>query len=206
MKKAARLSSTLLARKGFASPAAAVPMFGKAHRYGQGDGHHHIRDVVYDHVDPEDAISEGNDGESGEMDQVDLDPNPSSAASPMPGSINGLMDRVRHSLAPRHETPDANTAPDDRNSGKMAKDLARDIECCKGDPSGKRVAMTLRLDQPRHLRLRVLSAHINRSSQEILTEALDSYLDQFAHMSEMQQCECLRRSGDGPGDLKAKNQ
>lgn len=42
----------------------------------------------------------------------------------------------------------------------------------------KRVAMTLRLDAKRHLKLRVLAALQGRSCQNLLIEALDSYLDQ----------------------------
>ncbi len=216
MKKAARLSSSLLAKKGFASPAAAVPMFGKAHYYGQMH-HHHIRDVVYDHVDP---------------DQVDLDPNlpadgdltanpDSTADAEMPvngieqessedaeepasydeGSDNSLVKRIEKGLKSLRRPE--NEAEDGAGKAGAAKaksnDRAQNLPegCCKGQPSGKRVAMTLRLDHPRHLRLRVLSAHTNRSSQDILTEALDNFLDQFAHMAEMRQCDCLRaESGD----------
>ncbi len=46
--------------------------------------------------------------------------------------------------------------------------------------SGKRIAMTVRLDHEQHLRLRVFSAHKQRSSQEILALALDRYIDEHA--------------------------
>lgn len=46
--------------------------------------------------------------------------------------------------------------------------------------SGKRIAMTVRLDHEQHLRLRVFSAHKQRSSQEILALALDKYIDEHA--------------------------
>lgn len=261
MKKAARLSGSLLARKGFASPAAAVPMFGKANRYGHNH-HHHIRDVVYDHVDPEEAFGPNETGASGDaFVNIDLDPprdDTSAVDGPIvdvddldtdevtpdedkPNAPRSLMERVQDSLKSLHfhegereavsepgseageadpsravdapeeqadateveaRAPDApkprakrkaaakraNGAPE--NSGSTSGALP--AGCCRGEPSGKRVAMTLRLDHPRHLRLRVLSAHVNRSSQDILTEALDTYLDSFAHMPEMKQCDCLR--------------
>ena len=47
---------------------------------------------------------------------------------------------------------------------------------------GRRVAFTLRLDPERHLRLRLASAVLGRSAQEILTEALDSRLDALAEI------------------------
>ncbi|MCH8862561.1 MAG: hypothetical protein IID51_08615 [Proteobacteria bacterium] len=46
--------------------------------------------------------------------------------------------------------------------------------------SGRRIAMTVRLDHEQHLRLRVFSVHQKRSSQEILTLALDKYIDENA--------------------------
>jgi predicted transcriptional regulator len=215
MKKAARLNSSLLARKGFASPAAAVPMFGKANHYGHMN-HHHIRDVVYDHVDPDESNN-----------HVDLDPpqteEPENAA---PASTHvqeetprGLMQRVQESLRsfnlsddePEPESvaqtpaPESATQSTEKHTDALQETVVpatvevmanRPEGCCKGNPSSKRVAMTLRLDSARHLRLRVLSAHVNRSSQDILTEALDNYLDKFADMPEMRQCDCLRAEAE----------
>ena len=42
--------------------------------------------------------------------------------------------------------------------------------------SGQKAAFTLRLDAERHLRLRLLSALVHRSSQQLLIEALDALL------------------------------
>jgi len=42
---------------------------------------------------------------------------------------------------------------------------------------GKRAAFTLRLDEERHLKLRLLSTVKGRSAQQIVTEALDAMLD-----------------------------
>ncbi len=60
---------------------------------------------------------------------------------------------------------------------------------------GPRVAMTVRLDHDTHRRLRLLSAHTNKSSQEIFTEALESYM----------QCESAKVTGEGCACL-AKSQ
>ena len=41
---------------------------------------------------------------------------------------------------------------------------------------GRRAAFTLRLDSDRHLKLRLASTVLNRSAQDIVTEALDNQL------------------------------
>ena len=45
--------------------------------------------------------------------------------------------------------------------------------------AGRRAAFTLRLDAERHLKLRLASTLRNLSSQQIVTEALDRFLDQL---------------------------
>ncbi|GAB4151014.1 MAG: hypothetical protein Tsb0016_22980 [Sphingomonadales bacterium] len=58
--------------------------------------------------------------------------------------------------------------------------------------SGSRgkAAMTVRLDAERHFKLRLLSAHINRSSQQILIDALDQYLSQHGADISPHMCAC----------------
>lgn len=50
---------------------------------------------------------------------------------------------------------------------------------------GHKAAFTLRLDEDRHLRLRLASALHRRSSQRLVTEALDALLDGMAGLDEM---------------------
>jgi hypothetical protein len=57
----------------------------------------------------------------------------------------------------------------------------------------KRAAMTLRLDEARHLRLRLVSAHLRRSCQSVLTEALDAYFDSHRSLT-AKPCPCLDES------------
>lgn len=52
------------------------------------------------------------------------------------------------------------------------------------------VKLSLRLDAKRHLRLRLTAEHMEASLQEVLTRALDSYLDQLG-------AEVIRASGPG---------
>lgn len=63
------------------------------------------------------------------------------------------------------------------------------------DVGGSRAALTLRLDEERHLRLRVFSAHSKRSSQDILTQALDEYLERHSYDGNMRHCDCLHQPG-----------
>lgn len=58
------------------------------------------------------------------------------------------------------------------------------------DPA-RRIALTLRLDPDRHTKLRILAARRERSSQDLLVEALDSLLEAAGRT-----CACLR---SGPG-------
>lgn len=51
--------------------------------------------------------------------------------------------------------------------------------------SGRKAAFTLRIDAERHLRLRLLSALVHRSSQQLLIEALDALLAQHDRIEDL---------------------
>ena len=57
------------------------------------------------------------------------------------------------------------------------------------------VAFTLRLDEERHLRLRLASALQRRSSQRLVTEALDALLSSLHGLDEM-----VAKAGRNPGN------
>ena len=61
-----------------------------------------------------------------------------------------------------------------------------------GDGGDARVALTLRLDRERHRRLRIFGARHDRTSQEVILEALDAYLAACGA-----DCACLRGEADG---------
>ena len=46
----------------------------------------------------------------------------------------------------------------------------------------RRIALTLRLDRRRHLGLKIVSAHVRRSGQNLMLEALDSLLESYANV------------------------
>lgn len=69
-----------------------------------------------------------------------------------------------------------------------------------GTDSGDRARVTLRLDEARHLRLKLAAAHLQKSLQEILTVALDRYLEQVAPEILRNNCVCLAtREGRSEG-------
>ncbi|MGE0652836.1 MAG: hypothetical protein AB7P12_13975 [Alphaproteobacteria bacterium] len=71
-----------------------------------------------------------------------------------------------------------------------------------GDCSGKAPPrMTFRLDEARHLRLRLAAAHLQRSRQDVLTEALDRFLDQISPEILSNNCVCL--TARARGDVKS---
>ncbi len=51
--------------------------------------------------------------------------------------------------------------------------------------------LTLRLDERRHLRLKLTAAHLQQSLQAVLSEALDRYLDQVSPEMLSNNCVCL---------------
>ena len=74
-----------------------------------------------------------------------------------------------------------------------AKDAGQD-----GQANGPYTAkFTLRLDRERHLRLKLLAAHLHLSAQEMLIEALDAYLDKAVPQAIRNNCSCLAQLEEG---------
>ena len=63
--------------------------------------------------------------------------------------------------------------------------------------------LTLRLDRERHLKLKLAAAHLRRSAQEILTNALDQYLDDVIPTCVESGCQCLARLEQGQHETSA---
>jgi hypothetical protein len=66
-------------------------------------------------------------------------------------------------------------------AGKPGKNARRPNE------AGRKVAFTLRLEAERHLRLRLASALTGRSSQQLVTAALDAFLETFPEVGALAQ-------------------
>ncbi len=59
--------------------------------------------------------------------------------------------------------------------------------------AGKRIAMTLRMEQEEHLKLRLYAAHSRKSCQEIISEALELYLIKDKSVCGLSDCNCLTK-------------
>lgn len=145
----ASLSSTLLARKGGAKPA----MRPQSGMVGPVDGKEaaaNLEDLGWNDMGDDSAPKQA----SGHV--VQLAPQ-SAAATAQPNQVRQSLDRI----AAHIERPVVQRAPADR---KPAYD------------SRKRAAFTLRLDQDRHLKLRLACTVRHRSAQQLVTDALDALL------------------------------
>lgn len=63
-----------------------------------------------------------------------------------------------------------------------------------GNPSPadiERARVSVRLDPDRHLKLRLTAAHLHNSLQDIMTDALDRYLEQIGPEVLRNDCACL---------------
>jgi hypothetical protein len=71
-----------------------------------------------------------------------------------------------------------------------------------GQSAVRRARLTLRLDPCRHLRIRLAAAHLNRSLQEIMIDALDRHLTEIHPTIVDGDCSCL--AGPLPGPAGAR--
>ncbi|MFC7049232.1 hypothetical protein [Emcibacter nanhaiensis] len=163
MKKEARLTGSLLARKGKAIPSPAAPKFSMPaiNRFG-----HKGQD---DTVDEKHVAAEAEDGLANTIETV-------KKLSEVQGRRSGPSDD-------KTET----------TGGKIFGRRKVEKTAPKAPKAaGKRIAMTLRMTEEDHLKLRLYSAHTRKSCQEVLTEALDMYLcNESEHVCDNKRCSCL---------------
>lgn len=252
MKPAARLTASLLARKGQAKPA--MGPRSTAHLAPHEPGHHHadplagmtapqINPEIDPSIDPsiDPGIDPGIDpsagfGDNPDIDNPDIDPDidsgtngerPDAAqvshpALPSAMADDGADDGAEDAAPPSNPEADVIERALQRGRAHAEEgdiddhaEPALPPEAPVAPPmhaatpataprhdrrpvgSGARVAMTVRLDHERHHRLRVLSAHLNKSSQEILVEALDKFLDKRTPEAADHGCTCLDQADAG---------
>lgn len=70
-------------------------------------------------------------------------------------------------------------------------------------PGPHRQRLTLRLDDRRHLHLRLMSAHFALSRQELIVRALDEFLERHAAGTSAEHCQCLGVGTNGADDGRA---
>ncbi len=155
----ASLSSTLLARKGGAKPAMR-PQSGIAGPVDGREAAANLEDLGW------------NDMGDDEAELLQAKPAKVLAIKPQAANESGNPNLVRESLnkiQARLEQP-APTRPAARSSA-----AAR----------GKRAAFTLRLDQERHLMLRLACTVRGRSAQQLVTDALDALLAEMPEIANL---------------------
>ncbi|MBA3878122.1 MAG: hypothetical protein C0500_00185 [Sphingobium sp.] len=156
-KSFASLSSTLLARKGQARPAMRSQGFS-----GFGNVSEVIDDLGWNDMGTE----------------VPAQPPVAVVTPPMTPPVPPVL-RQREALKEEFEAPvaaPADSAPVAESAAAAAP--AKPVAAPRAPVGMKaKAAFTLRLDHDRHLRLRLASALANRSAQQIVTTALDDYLN-----------------------------
>ncbi|WP_417319211.1 hypothetical protein [Emcibacter sp.] len=179
MKKEARLTGALLARKGQAVPSPAAPKFAmpainRFERVDEGGTAEENRTAIASNKALENSIesvrklSELQGGRT-----VPTDERPAPAAA--------------EKFFGRREKTDAVVTKAPKKAAKKTTKKATK----KKAGTAKRIAMTLRMTEEDHLKLRLYSAHTRKSCQEVLTDALDQYLAHETGESCGTNCSCL---------------
>ena len=111
----------------------------------------------------------------------------SAASGPVPANdADALAELAR--LIVRDEAAVAVPMPAESDGGRSASE-ARET-----------ARLSLRVDRDRHLRLKLLAVHLQRSAQDILLEALDQHLNRIAPHFTPGKCACCPQlAGDPPG-------
>lgn len=167
----ASLSSTLLARKGGARPAMR-PQNGAPGVVDGKEAAASLEDLGWNDMGEEPIVKPSES--RGEV--VSLSPATGDDARDRQTGSEPLLQRKAHSpvrdtierIAQKLETPMARTAPESRPRTPATT--------ASSTGGGKRAAFTLRLDQDRHLKLRLACTVRGRSAQQLVTEALDALL------------------------------
>ncbi len=163
-KPLATLSSSLLARKGHAKPAMRPQNynFGSAESGFQvvGEDHDDLgwNDMGHDETEPSKPV---------QLRGV-LSVSPEATAPP---PVVVQQEKLAEEFAPMARLRAA-TVPEPVSDSAKASGALRAAPGSKG-----KSAFTLRLDGERHLRLRLICAVRHRSAQQIVTQALDEFLD-----------------------------
>jgi len=187
-KPLASLGASLLARKGGAKPAMRPQAPGFATATAQAAAQS-LEDLGWNDMGEEDAAP----NHSAEVLHLTPAPhNPEAEAKTDKGSPKPKVRSMHEELAARlaESGQDPGDAPAiplrkrevlDEDVSKIAPKAAKPRSEAPvshvSDALSRRAAFTLRLDAKRHLKLRLASTVRNRSAQQLVTEALDRFLD-----------------------------
>lgn len=168
----ASLTPSLLARKGGARPAMRPQLapisYDDQHRVGLGGGHAPLDDLGWN--DMGEAPSHGPSHGAPLADHADVAP----AVPEVVRQMKTLAQAVAED-APVVEDVSAAEPVSAPSEPEVAPQPARRQGVALA--SGRKAAFTLRLDADRHFRLRLASTLENRSAQQVVTDALDRFLE-----------------------------
>lgn len=187
-KPIASLSSVLLARKGAARPAMRRPTMngmGGAAAVAQDDLG--WNDMGYD-VDPDPNTPMDYNHDTGQ--------NPLAAAVPeVKPEVKVQQDRIAEQL---HVQAEKVTALHPQAAPVVPIAAAKQKAPRAAPGSKDKSAFTLRLDGERHLRLRLACAVSNKSAQQLVTAALDAFIDSMPEIGVLaSQLPAKKRNGQG---------
>lgn len=171
-KPLASLTSGLLARKGAAQPAMRRPVFGLTAGANALQEDLGWNDMGFDVTQPEPAPAESRS-------VAGLTPMTAvPTAAPVPAVVTEREELAERIAETRAET----SAP-----AKVAKPKKSSQARNSAMAQGRKAAFTLRLDADRHLKLRLASAIVGRSAQQMMTEALDTFLSSLPEVDRLAQ-------------------
>jgi len=102
-------------------------------------------------------------------------------------------------LPKQHSTASKPVAATRRQRSSLSLDLNGAVDSRRQSASptkaSDRARLTLRLDTDRHLRLRLTAAHLDVSLQELVTTAVDAYLNEISPDVINGSCICLTKPG-----------
>jgi hypothetical protein len=177
----ASLSSGLLARKGAAKPAMRPQGFGS---FGSS-----LEDLGWNDMGNGPAalhdIHEGQDLPEHVPSSIEaLTPAPGGRTHSEPPAVVEQQRELEARLAPAAPEPQPEPQPEPPTEARVVKlPRARAARHRASAPAAKaKAAFTLRLAPERHLRLRLACALSRRSAQQLVTEALDDFLDSLPEL------------------------
>lgn len=162
VKKEARLSGMLLARKGDAAPA------------------HTDHKLTIQALDQFSAPNRSTDI----IDEHKVNPVASQEWAEAVSEIAELTQKQSNAVVEPQEVVKQKVVKTTEKRVEKEKNVAK---------ATKRIAMTLRMEQEDHLKLRLYAAHSRKSCQEIISDALDAYLSKDDKVCNISDCSCLKK-------------
>lgn len=172
VKQASRLTSALLARKGTASPAHTTLSLHQP--------------VINRFATPQDEMEATRKAAIQYSEESHIPTQDQTPTVENECPLEGAIETVKELTNRQKGIPSDNGIVTEKSSGKKAVTVRKEkvsstksvsLKSAKKTVTQKRIAMTLRMEEESHLRLRIFSAHTRKSCQEILSEALEFYLE-----------------------------